>query len=176
MVGLVSFWRDVLQKGCEKVGGNGLVLFGEMVRLYTIQWLGFGLGDGRYAVVGPELRQSCQSASATKKWSCWRSMSKSKFELMDQLIRAQTRFGVEGTREPDQTTASKVRAFVTRRQLPPNILPMFKGCFNLFKKHRSSLCKTMPSDNCQKVYSQCLHRSKQWHGKCSFPLWNLRSR
>ena len=56
-----------MQKGCEKVGGNGLVLFGEMVRLYTIQWLGFGLGDGRYAVVGPELRQSCQSASATKK-------------------------------------------------------------------------------------------------------------
>ena len=39
-------------KGCEKVGGNGLVLFGEMVRLYTIQWLGFGLGDGGYAVSG----------------------------------------------------------------------------------------------------------------------------
>ena len=118
-------WRDVLQRVVRRweamawfclvrwwdcIQYNGLVLAWEM--------------EGMQSVVGPELRQSCQSAWATKKWSCWRSMSKSKFELMDQLIRAQTRFWVEGTREPDQTTASKVRAFVTRRQLPPNILPM----------------------------------------------------
>ena len=100
--------------------------------------------------------------------SWWISWSEHKPDLggRDQRVRPDDCIQSEGVCH-QATTATKYT---------PNVSKTFKGCFNLFKKHRSSLCKTMPSDNCQKVDSQCLHRSKQWHGKCSFPLWNLRSR
>ena len=160
---------------------NGLVLFGEMVRLFTIQWLGFGLGDGGYAVSGwariktvlpicighkeiGVVVDRCPKVSL----SWWISWSEHKPDLggRDQRARPDDCIQSEGVCH-QATTATKYT---------PNVSKTFKGCFNLFKKHRSSLCKIMPRDNWQKVYSQCLHRSKQWHGKCSFPLWNLRSR